>query len=69
MKIVNTDNLARDYPNESFINLPSLSKDTTEIIALLINEECSGNRASRYWKVVEDDYKLVPTMEDELRNK
>ena len=69
MRIVNTDNFNGDYPNESFVNLPPLSNSSTETIALLINKERSGIRASRYWKVVEDDYKLAPTMEDELRNK
>lgn len=68
MRIVNTCNFDRDYPNESFINLPPLSDETAETIAILINKECSGERASRYWKVVKDDYQLAPTMEDDMRN-
>lgn len=69
MKIVNTDNFGGDYPNESFVNLPPLKKSAIKLITFIINKECSGNDASRYWKVVEDSYKLAPIMEDELRNK
>ena len=68
MRIVNTDNFAGEYPNESFVNIPSLSKVNAGFIAQMINEECSGITASRYWKVVENNYKLPPTMEDDLRN-
>ena len=63
MKIVNTDNFASDYPNESFVNIPPVSKDSAETIVILINNECSSNHASRSWKVVADDYKLKPGFE------
>lgn len=39
MRIVNTDNYGRDYPDEKFVShLPSLSKETAQQIADLINE-------------------------------
>ena len=69
MKIVNTDNFNGEYPNESFVDLIFLSKKSAKNIADAINRELSGLHAPRYWKVVDDDYELAPTLEDELRNK
>jgi hypothetical protein len=63
MKIVETDNMGGDYPSESFVELPVRSKEACEAIAKIINDECSGNYAPRFWKVVEDDYKLAPGFE------
>ncbi len=62
MKIVNTDNFDSDYPNERFVNIPSLSKGRAQKIADIINEAAGGYH-SRFWKVVEDDYKLLPGFE------
>lgn len=59
MKIVETDNFAGDYPDEKFVNVPSLSPDIANKICELINEACSGEAVLRFWKVVDDDYDLV----------
>lgn len=54
--IVETDNLGRDHPNETFLNLPSMDISHAVLVAEAIN---SGfKRSSRHWLVVEDDYKL-----------
>jgi predicted YcjX-like family ATPase len=62
MKIVETDSFAGDYPDEKFLNLPLMDKEHAEKVADAINngfpEQCS-----RYWKVVENDYKLLPGFE------
>lgn len=58
MKIVNTDNFDSYYPNESFVNLPILSRKAANIIADTVNSEWSGKNLPRYWKVVSEDYKL-----------
>ena len=60
MKIVETDNMCGDYPNERFINIPSMAETTAEAITALINSNLSGDRAPRYWKVVDNDYVLAP---------
>ena len=48
MKIVETDNYGRDYPNEKFVNLPSMDNETTNKIATLVNDY-TGEHSSRYW--------------------
>ena len=63
MRIVNTDNFGGDYPNESFVKLPSLDKELADKLCKRINEAWGGEYAPRYWKVVEDDYKLQPGFE------
>lgn len=63
MKIVETDNFAGDYPDEKFVNLPCLPPDIANKICELINEACSGERAPRFWKAVDDDYKLIGGLE------
>lgn len=62
MKIVNTDNYGGDYPNESFVNLPSMTKEHAKRVADEINKGF-GEHCHRYWKVVDDDYKLAPGFE------
>lgn len=61
-KIVETDNYGRDYPNEKFLNIPVLSKESAEAIAYHINISLPDDYP-RYWKVVDKDYKLVPGFE------
>lgn len=57
--IVETDNLAGDYPYERFVNIPLIDNEKdAEKIASAINKVCSGERALRYWKVVEEGYRL-----------
>lgn len=65
MKIIHTDNFNGDYPDEKFVDgIPSLpNKEAMQRICDAINKECSGNHAPRYWRVVEDDYKLKPGFE------
>ena len=63
-KIVETDNFGRDYPNESFLNLPPMSEEKAKVIAKAINSQlCSSDSDDRYWNVVPDDYKLQPGFE------
>jgi hypothetical protein len=62
MKIVETDNFGGDYPNEKFVNLPSMPKEQCKAVADIVNGY-TGENSSRYWKVVEDDYKLQPGFE------
>lgn len=62
MRIVETDNFARDYPNEKFVNIPRVSEERAKIIAKAINE-CFDEEYDRYWKVVPDDYILEPGFE------
>jgi len=57
-RIVETDNFGGDYPNERFL-LWSMPKEKAQKIADAINES-TGPDPSRYWKVVDDDYKLEP---------
>ncbi len=62
MKIIETDNFGGDYPDEKFVNLPRMSKDHAEAVVKAIN---AGFRDdfNRYWRVVENDYKLQPGFE------
>ena len=63
MRIVETDNFGRDYPDETFVNVPNLQKEPAERIAEELNKACSGPTASRYWRVVDNDYVLQPGFE------
>jgi hypothetical protein len=62
MKIVETDNFGRDYPDESFLNLPPLPKEHCDRIAAAINDALGPN-SQRYYKVVDNDYQLQPGFE------
>ena len=57
MKIIETDNFARDYPDEKFLNVPRMTKESAVAVAEAINSAFPCNH-SRYWEVVEDDYQL-----------
>lgn len=61
MRIVNTDNFAGDYPAESFV-LWDLPEHTCQRIADALNDQ-AGPNALRYYKVVANDYALVPGFE------
>lgn len=61
-KIVQTDKYGRDYPDEKFVNLQSLPREACTAIAEILNE-CLGPDATRYYKVVNDDYRLSPGFE------
>ena len=59
MKLVDTDNFGRDYPDEKFYNhIPdNISKEDAEKIAAIVNRY-GGSYCPRYCKVVENDYVL-----------
>ena len=57
MKVIETDNFGSDYPYEKLV-VAGLTKETATHIASLINCERGGERAPRYWQVVEEDYVL-----------
>lgn len=64
MKIVETDNFGGDYPDEKFLNLPSMGERSAQRVADAINAElCHYDNAPRFWRVVPDDYKLQPGFE------
>lgn len=63
MKLIHTDNFGGDYPDEKFVEeLPSLRRERLQRIADAINREL-GENPPRYYRVVEDDYKLQPGFE------
>ncbi len=62
-RIIETDNFGRDYPDETFLPLPNMTSEQANAVADAINAACSGNTASRYWRVVDVDYKLQPGFE------
>lgn len=62
MKIVCTSNDGREYPDESFLNLPPMSELKARQIANAINNALSGDDPvffPYFWKVVPNDYKLA----------
>ena len=61
MRIVETDNYGRDYPDERFLNLPPLPIEAANMIADTINR--AFPLGDRWWKVVADDYTLLPGFE------
>jgi len=61
-KIIETDNLGRDYPDEKFLNLPPLPREHAQFVADAINKVV-GERNPRFWRVVENDYVLKPGFE------
>jgi hypothetical protein len=64
MRIVQTDNFGSDYPDEKFVTgLWDMSKEQADAIAKAINEATRDPMASRFWKVVPNDYKLQPGFE------
>jgi hypothetical protein len=65
MRIIDTDNFGGDYPNEKF-HLLCMPLAMAEKICDFINEQYAeefGPDCSRYFKVVENDYKLQPGFE------
>ena len=63
MKIIDTDNFGGDYPDERFLNLPSMPTDVAIAIVKIINANLSGPTHPRCWMVVGDDYTLSPGFE------
>ena len=60
-RIVDTDNFGGDYPDEKFLLWP-LTEDTAKRIAAALNAEV-GPDSTRYYRVVDMDYKLQPGFE------
>lgn len=61
-RIVNTDNYGGDYPNESWAtDFRFKSKSNAQDAANAMQADIGGNSASRYFRVVGDDYKLDTT--------
>jgi hypothetical protein len=61
-KIVETDNFGGDYPDERFVSLPMMTETHAKKVADAINSGFHEN-ATRYWKVVPNDYVLSPGFE------
>ncbi len=61
MRIIETDNFGGDHPNERFL-LFRMSADKAERIAAILNED-GGMNTLRWYRVVPDDYVLVPGFE------
>lgn len=62
-RIVETDNFGGDYPNEQFVNLPTMPLEVAKKIADTLNEHFNTGTYSRYWKAVENNYILKPGFE------
>lgn len=62
-RIVETDNFGGDYPDEQFLNLPTMSLLAAQAIADAINDQLSGVTASRFWAVRPQNYVLQPGFE------
>ncbi len=62
-KIIHTDNFGGDYPDEKFVEqLPVMNDDQARVICDAINSTQSEH-ASRWYRVVPNDYKLQPGFE------
>lgn len=62
-KIIHTDNFGGDYPDEKFVEgLPVMNAEQAQSVANAINM-IIGQHSPRYYRVVPDDYKLVPGFE------
>lgn len=61
-RIVETDNYASDWPDESFLQLPLMSKTDAERVAMHINA-CFLNEHPRFWRAVPENYTLKPGFE------
>lgn len=59
-RVVITDNLGSDYPDEKFITV-SLHESICKLIAKALNDD--DPYASRYYKIVPDGYVLQPGFE------
>lgn len=65
-KIVETDNFGGDYPDEKFVNLPALPPAEAAELCSHINEiynKLHGPTRDRYYKIVPENYVLIPGFE------
>jgi len=62
-RIVETSNQDEDYPDEKFVEpLPAMTKDEAQRVADAINR-ATGPLHRRFWRVVDNAYKLRPGFE------
>lgn len=61
MRIVDTDNFGGDYPNEKFL-LWQMNERDCQAVCDILNDR-AGPNASRFYKVVPNDYILQPGFE------
>ena len=61
--VYDTDNFGGDYPAERWIVQPWLTWKAADRIAAVLNEEMGGDNALRYFKVGDQNYKLLPGFE------
>lgn len=62
MRIIETDNFGGDYPDEKFLNLPPMTEEHAKQVVAAINGGFHEH-ATRYWRVVDNDYLLQPGFE------
>lgn len=62
MMIIDTDNFGGDYPNEKVIASGIKRREHAKTMCEALNK-WSGRDSSRFYMVVEDDYKLRPGFE------
>jgi hypothetical protein len=55
VRIVETDNFGGDFPDEKFLNIPSVELEHAKAIAAAINAAFPSG-CSRWWIVAKDDY-------------
>lgn len=60
-RVIETDNFGGDYPDEKFVG-PIMTEVHAQKVADAINAGF-GEHCSRYWRVVDKDYKLQPGFE------
>lgn len=65
MKIIGTDNLARETVADHLVADNIKSKELAETMCKAINDRyCKDDYAPTYYRVVDDDYRLSRGMED-----
>lgn len=61
MKIIDTDNHGGDYPNEKVIASGITNKKFADCMCKALNDRfCQDASSRRFYRVVEDNYKLQP---------
>ena len=58
MKIIDTDNFSRDYPDETVIASHINNKKFAEVMCEALIERYCSEHSQRYYRVVDDDYVL-----------
>lgn len=66
MKIIGTDNLARETVADHLLIgwLPQRAREDAEAICRLLNKHTCDNSSGTFYQVVEDDHRLSKGMED-----